>query len=416
MKICVAAICRNEEKNMEAWLNHVSKADGICVVDTGSQDGTVQILGKFDHPNFHLMFDYADERNLGASRNLAATPFPDNALIVWLDIDERFDDDNWVDALRAMPNIAQADSVSITMHNGNSTYYQKKAYRKKLYDWKYRAHEVLMSRNPDSHNRVTLTAPFATNHYPDLDKERNYLYELALDVRDDPRDSRSSFYYARELCYRVIHGGTSDLYDDAVREVNRLTGFAEWKDYISLAHTELLRAAYVVQDMPQVIASGYMSIAQRPDRIESYGTFSDAFYRLGDNVSALSMAIQGIAAPNAESLLFDTAQSNLDLCYDVAYLACIELNLLTEALHYLANRSTLRGEDVNQSIANSGLVERINQSRSGAIPTETSEVEVEGDSESEASRPQASDSKQEQHQGDSNEQQSPAETQDSSQA
>ena len=38
MRICVAAICRNEEKHMGEWLKHVAKADAISIVDTGSED------------------------------------------------------------------------------------------------------------------------------------------------------------------------------------------------------------------------------------------------------------------------------------------------------------------------------------------------------------------------------------------
>lgn len=35
-KVCVYAICKNEEKFIEKWYNSIKEADYICVLDTGS--------------------------------------------------------------------------------------------------------------------------------------------------------------------------------------------------------------------------------------------------------------------------------------------------------------------------------------------------------------------------------------------
>ena len=44
MKLCVYAICKNEKKFVDKWLNNMSEADYIVVLDTGSTDGTYEIL------------------------------------------------------------------------------------------------------------------------------------------------------------------------------------------------------------------------------------------------------------------------------------------------------------------------------------------------------------------------------------
>ena len=44
MKICVYAICKNEEKFVSSWLESMQEADYICVLDTGSRDKTVELL------------------------------------------------------------------------------------------------------------------------------------------------------------------------------------------------------------------------------------------------------------------------------------------------------------------------------------------------------------------------------------
>ena len=44
LKICIYAICKNEEAFVDRWYNSMKEADEIVVVDTGSTDNTVQKL------------------------------------------------------------------------------------------------------------------------------------------------------------------------------------------------------------------------------------------------------------------------------------------------------------------------------------------------------------------------------------
>ena len=381
MRICVAAICRDEEKNIEQFLEHVRGADAVSIVDTGSTDTTPEYYEKFGHPNFFLSYDVSSVRDLGRSRNLAAAPFNDDDLIVWLDIDERFSDPNWVETLRTqLEGVDDLRAIWIQMHNGDSQYPQKKAYCKQYYQWRYAAHEVLIATDPNDNNQgVYDLNDFHTDHFPDLDKPRNYVNELATDVANWPFEDRPRFYYARELCY-MIKAGQHELIDEAVAEVRQLERICRWKDYLSLIHTELLAALYMAGRnwMP----SAYAAVAARSDRVESYGTACDAFYREGDNVNALGFAIQGIAAhhnPNKKPLLFDRSLSNLELCLEVAYWSCKNLGLNEPALNYLIQLATLRGEDVNQSIQESGLVAKIEQSRAGTVPEGSSTLEAQSD-------------------------------------
>ncbi len=43
-KICVYAICKNEEKFVDRWMDSMSEADTVVVTDTGSADQTVKKL------------------------------------------------------------------------------------------------------------------------------------------------------------------------------------------------------------------------------------------------------------------------------------------------------------------------------------------------------------------------------------
>lgn len=369
MRVCVAAICRNEEKNIAEFLEHVKLADAISIVDTGSTDNTVKFIETFSHADFHFSYDIDPNgrRDLGGSRNLAASPFEDDDLIVWLDIDERFSDPNWVESLRETVSLLPVDTVRIMMHNGDSKYFQNKAYRKGRFTWKYRAHEVLT--NIDNHPTAATNAEFFTTHYPDLSKPRDYLPELAADVMDNPRDERSLFYYARELCYGVINSCSNSnpdkqMYREAVKEIDRLNKLANWKDYICHINEQLSCAAYMIGDRQKAISSSNMAIAARPDRIESYGTFSDILYRYKDFVYSLAIALQGISAvKNQTPILFDSSQSNLELCLDIAYKSCDELGMTDKAIHYFAQLCSVRGQDVNEALKTSGLLEKLQKSQ-----------------------------------------------------
>ena len=44
MKIYVYAIAKNEEKHVKRWMNSVREADGVFVLDTGSEDNTAELL------------------------------------------------------------------------------------------------------------------------------------------------------------------------------------------------------------------------------------------------------------------------------------------------------------------------------------------------------------------------------------
>ena len=48
MKICVYAICKNEEKHVWRWLNSARDADYICLLDTGSTDKTLELAHEWD--------------------------------------------------------------------------------------------------------------------------------------------------------------------------------------------------------------------------------------------------------------------------------------------------------------------------------------------------------------------------------
>jgi len=72
MEITLYAICKNEEKNVEKFIETSKKFSHTVVVDTGSTDNTVQLLRDagievYEHPQSREEFDFSKARNRALS-------------------------------------------------------------------------------------------------------------------------------------------------------------------------------------------------------------------------------------------------------------------------------------------------------------------------------------------------------------
>ena len=48
-KVCIYAICKNEEKHIKRWYESMKEADEIYVLDTGSTDNSVNLLKELNY-------------------------------------------------------------------------------------------------------------------------------------------------------------------------------------------------------------------------------------------------------------------------------------------------------------------------------------------------------------------------------
>lgn len=359
--VCVSAICLNESKNILQWLEHVGKADRVVLVDTGSSDNTVQLAVEYaaEHAiNLDLLTQApSDLRNLGQARNLAHSLYSDGDLIVWLDLDERFSDPDWVEVLRSEAMATpQASAFNITMHNGDSTYFQVKAYRSGQYVWRYRAHEVLNATPsnpfPYSHDVVG----FHTDHYPDGAKSRDYLPELEADVKHNLDDARPLFYYARELCYRIIYADEYSKINAARTAISDLSRLPHvWSDYVALANIELAAAEYRAGHDVESQKAAYRAVAARPDRIETLAMAASVFEFTNDIYMAKAFALRGLEATDGQ-FLFKSVESNTSLCFGVLSRVSETLGDKDRAMFYAVKYAESNNEDPITYLTDRGLI------------------------------------------------------------
>ena len=179
MTISLCIITKNEQQSLESFLNHHKDlVDEIIIVDTGSNDDTINIAKKFTDNIFNLEWsnNFAEARNFSISK---AT----KEWILWLDPDETIDKNNFNEIKEIAENKAFLGFRFI-----QETYYKNKIVmtrgicklfqNKKNIKFIYPVHETVRNSIKSLNGRIGKTG-ITIIHKPILNKEKS-LYYLEL--------------------------------------------------------------------------------------------------------------------------------------------------------------------------------------------------------------------------------------------
>ena len=204
MKIYVYAICKNEGRFVHRWMQSMSEADGVYVLDTGSEDDSAEQLRAY---GANVVSESVTPWRFDTARNRSLELVPQDAdICVCTDLDEVFLP-GWRAALEAAwkpgTNCAQYRYVWSFHGDGSegTVFYICKVHARTGFAWKHPVHEVLVKT--DGLPEVSVTVPgMQLNHYPDPAKSRaSYLPLLEYSVQEDPADDRNMHYLGREYFY-----------------------------------------------------------------------------------------------------------------------------------------------------------------------------------------------------------------------
>ena len=189
-KVCVYAICKNEAKFINRWLESMKEADSIYVLDTGSVDDSVKLLKK---AGVHVKKKNIKPWRFDIAREESLKMVPDDAdICVCTDIDEVFNK-GWREKLESSWKKDETTRVSYTynwsLDKNNKpeiSFYIDKIHSRNNYTWIHPVHEVLTYTGNDLENKI-IVDDIVLNHYPDKNKSRgSYLSLLELSVKEDP--------------------------------------------------------------------------------------------------------------------------------------------------------------------------------------------------------------------------------------
>lgn len=227
-KVCVYAISKNEEKFVDRWVDSMSEADKIFVLDTGSTDDTV---GKLKLRGVTVEKTKIDPFRFDEARNKSlALVDKDADICVCTDLDEVFIK-GWRERLEDIwdNNITRLSyNYNWSLDKDNKplvNFYIEKIHSRFNYIWTHPVHEVLTYTGEGIENKK-ITDDITLNHYPDSTKSRSsYLPLLELSVKENPNNDRNMHYLGREYMY---YGKWNEAIDTLIKHLKLES--ATWRD------------------------------------------------------------------------------------------------------------------------------------------------------------------------------------------
>lgn len=242
MKIVVYAIAQNESSFVDRWMDSMSEADQVVVLDTGSDDGTAERLRA---RGARVAVEQIIPWRFDRARNRSLELVPEDAdVCVCTDLDEVFRP-GWRSALEGVwtPETRQASYRYTWSFQPDGSegvvFWQEKIHARRGFRWVHPVHEVLEWVGEGERGPLALVQGVQLDHHPDPQKSRGqYLPLLELSVAEDPEDDRNLHYLGREYLY---YG----RWDDCIRTLTQHLSLpsAVWRDeraasmrYIARAH------------------------------------------------------------------------------------------------------------------------------------------------------------------------------------
>lgn len=271
-KIAVYAIAKNEAQHVYRWYQSVKQADYVYVLDTGSVDSTVDKLMRCGKVRVSTMeesdfrFDHARQKILNKVNMETDCDFA-----IFVDLDDVLEEGWYPKLQQAIAESPRGVNAFEFTHNYELvddkpvvSYQRLCCHVPNGFTWHYPVHEVLAPNEGVVLNKRTVDIQI--NHYPDLNKERNYIDLLEIGVAEY-NDARSHRYLARELqrLNRADEALPHYLYAAELEQDNYLTSeiytaLGECYEYLNQFEDAQQAFVYAAWSMPSA-REGWASLA-----------------------------------------------------------------------------------------------------------------------------------------------------------
>lgn len=318
-KVCVYAICKNEEKFCAAWTKSMGEADEIFVLDTGSTDNTVKLLRE---NGVNVSSKIISPWRFDTARNLSLQLLPkDTDICVCTDLDEQFES-GW----REMIEKAWRDGVRQLRYrytwnfkdDGSEGYvfWIDKIHSRNGFKWVNSVHEVLKYEGAEP-----LATAYAEgvqlNHHADPEKSRlQYLPLLELSVKEDPQNDRNMHYLGREYMY---YG----MWDKCIETLKRHLSMpsAVWQDERAASMRYIAKAYDALGDRANARKYHLLSLAEAPHLREPWLDFALFEERSDNHHAVIALALEALKITERPRTYISEAESWGSLPYDLLSVA-----------------------------------------------------------------------------------------------
>lgn len=277
MKVVVYGICKNEEQFVSRWMQSMGEADEIVVLDTGSEDGTVQRLRE---SGANVTVEPIAPWRFDKARNRSLELVPEDAdICVCTDLDEVFRP-GWRASLEqawkeGATRARYRYTWSFTEEGREGVvFWIEKSHSRHGYQWVHPVHEILRWTGQEGKETLVTANGMQLNHHPDSAKSRSqYLPLLELSVAEDPDDDRNMHYLGREYMYK-------GRWEECIKTLQRHLAMptATWGDERA-ASMRYIAKSYLMKGERRLARDWYLkAIAQAPHLREPCVDLAYALY------------------------------------------------------------------------------------------------------------------------------------------
>ena len=333
MKVVVYAICKNERQFVDRWMDSMSEADEIYVLDTGSDDGTPELLRA---RGAHVTVEEIRPWRFDTARNRSLELVPEDAdICACTDLDELFHPGWRVLLERAWkPGTGQASYRYTWNFNPDGSegvvFWPEKIHARKGYRWVHPVHEVLRWTGEGRPGSVVRAVGVQLDHRADPTKSRGqYLGLLELSVQEEPDDDRNMHYLGREYMFRR-------RWEDCIRTLKRHLAMprATWADERCASMRYIAAAEEQLGHLEEAERWHLRAVAEAPYLREPLVGYARFLYGRRAYAGVLYFAEKALEIRERPYTYITDAESWGSMPWDLAALAAWYLGLREKALAY----------------------------------------------------------------------------------
>lgn len=354
-KICVYAICKNEEKFVDRWMDSMCEADVVVVTDTGSDDATVE---KLRSRGATVYIDQIKPWRFDVARNISLNHVPEDVdICVCTDLDEVFEagwrkllEDAWT------PDTKLGRYIFNWSLKPDGTpdvqIFYSKVHARRDYKWSYPVHEWLAYTGSEPQKTVFIEG-MVLNHYPDNSKSRgSYLPLLEMGVNEDPQGDRVTYYLGREYMYKKEW---QKCIDTLKRHLSLPS--AVWKEERCASMRWIAKSYYELGNIKEMYAWYFRAISEAPEMRDPYIECAKIAYLLADWPMVFFMVEEALKIKEKSRVYVNMGYSWDHTPYDLGAISCYRLNLCDRALKY-AEQALLQKPDDKRLMNNLAFIQQ----------------------------------------------------------
>jgi len=338
MKIAIYCPIKNELKHIDDWYKSCNQADYICVLDTGSTDGSLEKLHSLS--KVKITEAVISPWRFDDAFNMAMYTIPiDTDICIRLDLDERIQP-GWREELEKLWVNGTTRLRYPYVWNWNPDgspgrqWYSDRIHARSGYRWIGPTHEYLMCRTQE---KLAWTDRVKIYQYPDAKEKKNDLSLLQEFVKEYPQDLRALAYLGREYFYCGDYPNSAKTYKKFVN--NSSDNIEKGQAYLYIAQCEPDFTVEWINQAKKCI----------PDHREPYLALSQYFYRRKNWEECLNYAEQTLGITKHPMTYISTPEAWGARPYDLAAIAAWNLSQYEKAIEYGQQAVKLDPNDVRLS-------------------------------------------------------------------